>query len=222
MPTITLPDVSLKQHTLTPRVAALKEAYFRAIPEICTERATLVTRGSRAAKLFDKKRITPLEKARLYRYVLEQRQPVVRHETAVAAGMTPFAVVGRSLFAGSTTSKFKGVPLYPEFMALALWPELQTITARKSNPYCITDDEVRILNEDVFPYWLDCNINELGRAKATASYHAATGRGGDAPEVKLLEYLVFFITSKPNCISHTIPDFSRALKLGLRGLIAEA
>lgn len=222
MPTITLPDVSLKQHTLTPRVAALKEAYFRALPEICTERAALVTRGSLAAKLFDKKRITPLDKAKLYRTVLEQRKPVVRHGKAVATGMSPFTLADRSLFAGSTTSKFKGVPLYPEFLALALWPELQTITKRKANPYFITDEEVRILNEEVYPYWLDCNINELGRAKATASYHAATGQGGDAPEVKLLEYLVFFITSKPNCISHTIPDFTRALKLGLGGLIAEA
>jgi pyruvate formate-lyase/glycerol dehydratase family glycyl radical enzyme len=222
MPTITLPDVSLKEHSLTPRVAALKEAYFRAVPEICTERASLVTRGSLAAKLFEQKILTPLDKAKLYRYVLEQRQPVVRHRAAVAAGMAPFTFADRSLFAGSTTSKFKGVPLYPEFLALALWPELATLKTRQANPYFITDEEARVLNEEVFPHWLDCNINELGRAKATASYHAATGKAGDAPEVKLLESLVFFITSKPNCISHTIPDFTRALRLGLRGLTAEA
>src|SRR5512147_531073 len=100
MPTITLPDVSLQEHALTPRVAALKAAYFRAVPEICTERAAHVTRGSVAQKLFDKQRISPLDKAKLYRYVLEQRKPVVRHTTAVAAGMVPFTVDDRSLFAG--------------------------------------------------------------------------------------------------------------------------
>jgi formate C-acetyltransferase len=222
MPTITLPDVSLKEHTLTPRVAALKEAYFRAVPEVCTERALLVTRGSLAQGLFAKPRLTSLDKATLYRHVLEQRRPVVRHGAAVAAGMVPFTLEDRSLFAGSTTSKFKGVPLYPEFLALALWPELETITKRQANPYYLTEDQARLLNEEVFPHWLDCNINELGRRRAKASHQAATGQPGDAPEVKLLESLVFFITSKPNCISHTLPDFSRALKLGLGGLVAEA
>ena len=222
MPTITLPDVSLQEHTLTPRVAALKDAYFRAVPEICTERAAAVTSGSREQKLFDKKRISPLDKAKLYRYALEQRKPVVRHRTAVAAGMVPFTLDDRSLFAGSTTSKFKGVPLFPEFMALALWPELLILNERKANPYHITEEEVRTLNEEVFPYWLDCNINELGRARATAAHQAATGQPGDAPEIKLLEHLVFFLTSKSNCISHTIPDFSRAIAIGLRGLCAEA
>jgi formate C-acetyltransferase len=40
--------------------------------------------------------------------------------------------------------------------------------------------------------------------------------------MKLLERLVFFITTKPNCISHTIPDFSRAINSGLRSIINEA
>ena len=33
---------------------------------------------------------------------------------------------------------------------------------------------------------------------------------------------MFFLSSKPNCISHTIPDFSRAIRLGLRHIIDEA
>ena len=216
MPAITLPDPSLKEHALTTRVAVLKDAYFRAMPEICKERALLVTRGSLAQDLFGKERITSLDKARLYRRVLEQRKPIVRHRVATAAGMVPFALDDRSLFAGSTTGKFKGVPLYPEFMALTLWPELRTLKTRKANPYHITDEDIRILNEEVFPHWLDCNINELGRARMAADCKT------DAPEIKLLERLVFFITTKPNCISHTIPDFSRALSIGLAGLIAEA
>ena len=222
MPTITLSDRSLRGHSLTPRVAACKDAYFRAVPEICTERALLVTQGSLAQGLFGKPRITCLDKARLYRYVLEHRQPIVRHRSAVAAGMVAFSPHDRSLFAGSTTARWKGVPLYPEFMALALWPELQTIKSRKANPYHITDEEIRVLNEEVFPHWLDSNINELARARLAAGSAAKASPSGDAPEIKLLERLVFFLTSKANCISHTIPDFSRALGTGLRGLIVEA
>lgn len=40
--------------------------------------------------------------------------------------------------------------------------------------------------------------------------------------MKLFERLVFFLASKPNCISHTLPDFSRAINIGLRGIINEA
>jgi len=40
--------------------------------------------------------------------------------------------------------------------------------------------------------------------------------------MKLFERFVFFLVSKPNCISHTIPDFSRAVTLGLREVINEA
>jgi formate C-acetyltransferase len=215
MPTIpsrTLSDLSLKDHGLTPRVAALREAYFRAMPEICTERARLVTRRSIEQGLFAQSRIGGLEKAKLYRFVLEHREPVVRHTSAVAAGGAPFALRDRSLFAGSTTSRFKGVPLYPEFMALTLWPELETLGTRAKNPYHITDKQVRELNEEIFPYWIETNITELARKRQPNS----------APEMKLLERLVFFLATKPNCISHTIPDFSRALGVGLRGLIAEA
>jgi pyruvate formate-lyase/glycerol dehydratase family glycyl radical enzyme len=219
MPTITLSDLSLEKHGLSPRVATLKDAYFQAMPEVCVERARLVTQVSMEQGLFGKARITSLDKAKLYRRVLEQRTPVVRHRSAVRAGMVPFSFQDRSLFAGSTTTRFKGVPLYPEFLALALWPELETLKTRARNPYHISDDEVRVLNEEIFPRWLDCNINEIGRARAAAANPSKQTSPTDAPAIKLLEHLVFFLTTKPNCISHTIPDFSQALKLGLRGLI---
>ena len=41
-------------------------------------------------------------------------------------------------------------------------------------------------------------------------------------QMKLFERLVFFLVSKPNCISHTIPDFSRAVKEGLSEIIKDA
>jgi formate C-acetyltransferase len=107
-------------------------------------------------------------------------------------------------------------------MALALWPELQTLKTRAHNPYHITDEEVRVLNEEVFPHWLHSNIQELGRARSTVASPSNPAVMVDAPAIKLLEYVVFFLTSKPYCLSHTIPDFSRALDLGLRALVGMA
>jgi len=222
MPQITLSDLSLKDYNLTPRVSHLRDIYFRAMPEICIERPRLVTRYSLDHGLFGKERISILDKARAYRYVLEERPLIVRHSLAYEKGMKPFEFKEAPLFAGSTTSKFKGVPLYPEFLALTLWPELWTISKRASNPFHITDSEVKELNYEIFPHWMEHNILELARKRCFEENWKRYNRKNYAPEMKLLERLVFFMASKPNCISHTIPDFSRTITLGLRGIIDEA
>jgi formate C-acetyltransferase len=222
MPQISIRDLPLKEYNLTPRVSHLKAIYFRAMPEICIERPRLVTRFSLDNGLFDKKRITILDKARLYRYVLEKRASIVRHSRAYEKGMKSFEFKEASLFAGSTTSKLKGVPLYPEFLALTLWPELWTISKRANNPFHLTDSEVKDLNYEIFPHWLEHNILELARKRCFEENWETFKLKKHAPEIKLLERLAFFMASKPNCISHTIPDFSKAIKVGLRGIIDEA
>lgn len=210
MPQITK-DISIKNYGLTARASALREAYFKAMPEICVERPRLITRFHVENGLLNKGRISILDKARAYRFALENREPIVWHKSSYAKGMTPFELKDRSLFAGSTTSKFKGVPLYPEFLALTLWPELWTISKRKSNPFYLSEEDAKELNYNIFPHWMNHNIQELARK-----------RFKNPPEMKVFERLVFFLASKPNCISHTLPDFSKAIKIGLRGIINEA
>jgi pyruvate formate-lyase/glycerol dehydratase family glycyl radical enzyme len=222
MAQVMLRDMSLKDYGLTPRVSRLKEIYFRAMPEICIERPRMVTRFSRENGLFEKERISILDKARLYRSVLENRAPIVRHSRAYEKGMKAFKFKEAPLFAGSTTSKFKGVPLYPEFLALTLWPELWSISKRASNPFYITDSDVKELNYEIFPHWIEHSILELARKRCYEENWEKYGLKKHAPEIKLFERLVFFMASKPNCISHTIPDFSRAIKVGLRDIIDEA
>ena len=216
MSTVTISDLSLREVRLSPPLEALREAYFQAAPEICTERPRLITAYSLEAGLFERERLTPLDKARLYRRVLENRLPVVRHGKArrrTAEGMSEFTFEDTSPFAGSTTSKFKGVPIYPEFLALAIWPELHSISRRPSNPYYLAAEDIEQLNLKIFPHWMHHNIAELARARGTDE---------DRRRMKLLQKLVFFIASKPNCISHTIPDFSRAVNEGLRAVIRDA
>jgi pyruvate formate-lyase/glycerol dehydratase family glycyl radical enzyme len=222
MSQITLDDLSLHDYELTPRVTQLRENYFRALPEICIERPRLITGFDSDNGFFGQEQISILDKARAYRYVLENREPIVLYGWAYEKGMKPFEVKDRSLFAGSTTSKFKGVILYPEFLALTLWPELWTITKRASNPYHITDSEVEELNSKIFPHWMRNNITELARARLFEKNRKKHGVEKSAPEMKLLERIIFFLATKLECISHTIPDFSRAINEGLRALIDEA
>jgi formate C-acetyltransferase len=210
MAKITISDLSLKDYKLTDRVLNLKDAYFKAMPEVCIERPSLITRFHLENNLLNKDKISILDKAKAYRYVLEKREPIVWHKNSYEKGMIPFEFTDRSFFAGSTTSKFKGVPLYPEFLALTLWPELWTISKRKSNPFYLSEEDAKKLNYEIFPHWMENNILELARKKYRPS------------GMKTLERLVFFLASKPNCISHTIPDFSKAVNKGLRAIIDEA
>lgn len=211
MTQITLKDISLKDYGLTSRLSAVRDAYFKAMPEICVERPGLITRFHVENGLLNKERISILDKAKAYRQTLENREPIVWHKSGYAKDMTSFELKDRSFFAGSTTSKFKGVPLYPEFLALTLWPELWTISKRKSNPFYLSEEDAKELNYNIFPHWMNHTIQELARK-----------RFKNPPEMKLFERLVFFLASKPNCISHTLPDFSKAIKIGLRGIINEA
>lgn len=220
--TATGPDRFFRDVSLTPRVSALKDVYFDALPEVCIERARLVTEYHVDHGLLGKERISILDKAKGYRHVLEHREPVVRHAAAYRKGMERFAFADRQLFAGSTTSKFKGVPLYPEFLALTLWPELRTLRRRARNPYFLGEAEAEELNHRIFPPWMNDTILELARKRCFRENLERTGVQKSAPELALLSKLVFFLASKPNCISHTIPDFSRAVRLGLRAVIEDA
>jgi formate C-acetyltransferase len=219
MTQVTLEDLSLPHIKLTKRVQELRAAYFKAMPEICVERPNILTTYHREHKLFKKSSISTLDKARAYRHLLESRTPIVRHDKAWENADAQFNFSDTSLFMGSTTTKFKGVPIYPEFMALALWPELHSISRRSRNPYRITTKEIEVLNHEVFPFWLEHSILEVAKARSGLP---ELEEGEPSPNFPLLEMLVFFLASKPNCISHTVPDFSQAVNQGLRHIIEDA
>lgn len=200
-----------------PRVQRLRKAYFRARPEICIERARLLTQFHLDNCLFDQDAITILDKAKAYAHVLTVREPIIWHTHAYEKcekGWHRFKCVDgspfdESLFAGSTTSKFKGVPLYPEFTGLMSWPELYSVRCRTTNPYRITPDEAEELNLRIFPRWLHTSLMERARARDPSGFW-------------LMQQLVFYFATKVACISHTIPSFSRAVHEGLGKIIEEA
>jgi len=209
-------------------VESLRNAYFRAIPEICIERPELMTHFCLENSLFGRDHVSILDKARMYRYILEKRKPVVYHRKGYEKqknGNEPksFDIKANNLFAGSTTSKFKGVPLYPEFsVTLFLWPELWSISTRDSNPFQISKSEIEKLNYDIFPHWMKDNVLEIAREKCFKENLEKYGRKKYAPELNLFHQLVFFTPSKAGCISHTIPYLARAINEGFRAIINEA
>jgi formate C-acetyltransferase len=199
---ITLDDISLKDFTLDnlPRLKELRRLSFASKPEICIERARYITRYLRDQ---DAPGDAPeVRQAKKINYFLQHKRPVF-HD--------------RNLLAGSTTSKALGAPLFPEFFALTLWPELDTVSTRAKNPQKLTKDEARELNLEIFPFWMDKNVLELTRTRISEENNKDL-----AESLRLFESLVFFITAKAGCISHAVPTYAPMLEHGLSGLIGMA
>lgn len=193
---VTLDDISLADITLDalPLIKQLRELHFATRTAVCIERALLMTDY-------------------LKRHDSGEEDPQVLRAGAVANYLSNRIATFHddNLIGGATTSKPIGAPLYPEFMGLAIWPELDTISTRKTNPQTMTSEEIAACNLKIFPYWMDRTVLEVTRKKYN-----------NPRSMRLLEKMVYYINGKAGCISHCVPDYSRALHEGLSAIIHEA
>ena len=196
-----LDDPAFSDWTLDdfPRLKRFLADFFHTRPEISTERARLVTEyfrvnGFEAAP--DGAPLDPeLRQARAFRHLMKNRRPRIREGDLVA---------------GTTTDKEIGVVVYPDLGGVYIWPELYTIHVRELNPYLIEEEDRRLLNEEIFPFWMDRNVKETARKNA------------DNPTcMKLDDRFVFYFQWKAHSLSHTIPDFPTVLSKGLAALAEE-
>src|SRR5919197_2030323 len=99
---VSLADIRLREYDLEslPLLGRLREATLRATPEICIERASLITRHLREV---DDREPAELRYAGAVRHFLSRKEPLFFDD---------------SLLAGTTTSKFFGAPVYPELTGL--------------------------------------------------------------------------------------------------------
>ena len=193
-----LEDSYLAYYSLNdfPRLKYLKNRRFALKPAICVERAKLVTEyheenGFEVDKFgnpFDPE----LRQAGAVNYIMTNKKPII-HD--------------KHLIAGSTTSKEVGIPMYPELIATAIWPELKTIGERELNPNDISDKDADTLSLEVFPYWMERNVREYCRTK------------NNNPKSQTLEEgWVFYFMMKTNAISHTVPGFPMVINEGLESV----
>jgi pyruvate formate-lyase/glycerol dehydratase family glycyl radical enzyme len=193
-----LDDPYLAEYTLDdfPRLKYLKNRRFALRPAICVERAKLVTEFHKENGFEVDKDGNPfdpeLRQAGAVNYIMTHKKPIIHDD---------------HLIAGSTTSKEVGIPMYPELIATAIWPELKTIGERELNPNDISDKDADILSLEVFPYWMERNVREYCRTKF--NYPKSQ---------KLEEGWVFYFMMKTNAISHTVPGFPMVLNQGIESV----
>ncbi len=186
-----LKHISLKD---LPQLELLQHAHFDTKPGVCLE---LARNKTHFMKTLDDPSYSPEKRAgKLYKYVMEQKTPLI---------------LGKNLLAGSSTTKAKGVILHPDFMAIAMWPELETLSRRKKNPFDISRLDIDELATKILPYWMDKTIEQTVRRE-----------NGDPGCLKLGEHIIFFNNAKFTGLSHTVPDYGTVVAKGLRSLIERA
>ena len=179
-----------------PRIRHLLWIHRNEIPTLCAERPRLLT--DFVLRNPDPEHVeTPaLRQARAVAHILRNKQAIVRDE---------------DLLLGTTTSKQIGVVLYPETHGTTIWPELLTVEGRAMNPYRISDEDLRILDREVFPFWMEDNIREWTRREH-----------GNPECLRLDERFVLYFQWKTVAVSHTVADIPALLGRGLEDIGAEA
>ena len=195
-------DPYLSTYTLEnyPRLKKFLDIHLTAKPAVCVERAQLLTNFFRQKGFETKEDGTPwipeVRQGLAFRYLMTKKQPIIRKD---------------DLLAGTTTTKEIGVPVYPDGVGVLLWGELLTVSERMLQPYePLSEEEIKALNSDIFPYWSHRNFREYVREK----YHEPIGQ-------KLDERWAACFLWKTVALSHTIIDYPKLLKLGLQGIIKE-
>lgn len=194
-----LKDIALAEYTLDnlDGIGRLREQMFQEPVHICIERARYITEYM---KQFDAEKEMEehpvLFRARAVAHYLDNKKAVIPD---------------KSLLAGTTGSYLKSAPVYPEFIGQMIWSELDTISKRKKNPQLLTREDADTLNFDIYPYWIDRDVLASTKKKY-----------GNTMSTRLLEKMIFYVSGKAGCISHTVPCFSHVLEAGMDGIIAEA
>jgi pyruvate formate-lyase/glycerol dehydratase family glycyl radical enzyme len=196
-----LSDPYLSEYALSdfPRLEGFLDQHFTIRPEICAERALLLTRWFRQYGFETRGDGTAwepeLRQAHAYKYMMENRKPIIRKNDLVA---------------GTTTAKEIGVVIYPDAHGTVIWSELNNVSDRDLNPYEISDETKRLLHFEVFPYWRERNFREWVRRE----YRNPLSQRIDE------RFAVYFLW-KSVSLSHTIADFPKLLRIGIKGFLEE-
>ncbi|MBU1171390.1 MAG: pyruvate formate lyase family protein [Proteobacteria bacterium] len=182
-----------------PRLKDFLGTHLKTKPALCHERPELLTRWFKETGFETDKngdhQVPELRQARAFKYLLENKKPLIRAE---------------DLIAGTTTTKEIGVVLYPDAHGTMIWGELLTAPYRPLNPYVVEPETVEALHNRIFPFWLKRNFREWVRDNK----NYPTGQ-------KLDERFAACFLWKTTALSHTILHYPKILSLGTKGLISE-
>lgn len=119
---------------LSPRLAAMRHKVLRAPQEISLIRALAITEAVRSNP--DLPRI--LQLALGFKEALNQLPAVISNDDRIV---------------GTLTEKYKGAMLFPEMKSDFIIKEIDNFEERESDRFQISDEEKRLLRENINPFW---------------------------------------------------------------------
>jgi len=173
------------------RVERLRQRIIDAPQEVCAERARFLTRSM--SEHWDEHPLTRISMA-LWD-ILDNISVIIRPD---------------ELIVGCRTSKLKGAPLFPENKATWLEGDVDAFDQRVLQRALITEEEKRILHEEVLPFW-------EGR---TVENHLDDLLPADVVE-DMDKYVFTMMLEITYGIGHFTMDHPRVLRQGLRGIIED-
>jgi len=188
---IVLPEMAIDSF---PRLSKLYNDLLSARKEVCTQRARYLTDFMKGSDVWFMPPV--FRRARAVAHILKNLDVTIHPD---------------ELLVGSITSKRVGAVIYPEFVGVLIWPELANLREREVDPFDISDDEIKELEQEVFPFWMD----------KVLAWHAQEFLSPPQP-LSLLFKGGFFVLTEAAGISHTAPDFEKLLRVGLNGIKEEA
>ncbi|MBU1742546.1 MAG: glycyl-radical enzyme activating protein, partial [Proteobacteria bacterium] len=180
--------------TFSERVWRLRGAVQAAAPEVCAERALLVTRYFR--KKINRKKPTAVAKAEALSRVLIGKTATIYDD---------------ELLVGCFSSKRVGGSIFPELHGVAMLEDLLAFKGRGVNPLKITARDGLALGLKVFPFW----ANRFLARKAFPFWRALRFIVGQLGGKR-------YLINESAGVSHFVPDYQTLLERGTRSLADEA
>jgi pyruvate formate-lyase/glycerol dehydratase family glycyl radical enzyme len=174
------------------RLDALKHEVFEVTPELCSERARLITESYRETRGLP----AILRRALALAHILDKRTIFVRPG---------------ELFVGAISRTSRGYEWYPEY-SLDIEAELDEVPKRAVDRFIVSEETKRELKE-VFAYW---RTHEVVQGDLYASRLRA------AMPAEVLDKDILLEKRGSEGEGHLVPNFSRLMEGSLSGAIAEA
>lgn len=162
---------------LTPRLERLRAAYLKVKPSVSTYRARAFTQVTK-------------ENPGLPKILLRAKCFKRACETA------PLVIQADELIVGHPCGKARAGAVSPDIAWRWIRDELDTMSTRAQDPFEISEEDKRILREEIFPFWEGKSVDEIcqqqyeeagvwsfsGEAYVSdLSYHQVNGGGDTAP-----------------------------------------
>lgn len=162
---------------ITERLSKLKENYLKHKPTITTYRARAITKIAKENPGMPKSRL----RAKCFRYCCET---------------APLVIQDHELIVGAPCGAPRAGAFSPDIAWRWMADEIDTIGTRQQDPFFVSDEDKRIMREELFPFWEGKSVDEYCEDQyreadlwklsgesfvSDCSYHATNGGGDSNP-----------------------------------------